>query len=95
MNDYKTRKPFGFRVFAFPGKIQEVQNQFPSEIVWNTERREDMEDLEFKQLFRRIVDRYELDPVTAAELLRRILAILKNRDEEHLQTDTKYEILMK
>ena len=38
-----------------------------------------MEDANFKELFQRIVDRYELAPDVAAELLQRILAILKNK----------------
>ena len=38
-----------------------------------------MEDANFKELFQRIVDRYELAPDVASELLQRILAILKNK----------------
>lgn len=53
-----------------------------------------MEDANFKELFQRIVDRYELAPDVAAELLQRILAILKNSEDESLQFDSKYEILI-
>ena len=53
-----------------------------------------MEDANFKELFQRIVDRYELAPDVAAELLQRILAILKNTEDETLQSDSKYEILI-
>lgn len=53
-----------------------------------------MEDANFKELFQRIVDRYELAPDVAAELLQRILAILKNTEDESLQSDSKYEILI-
>ena len=53
-----------------------------------------MEDANFKELFQRIVDRYELAPDVAAELLQRILAILKNTEDEALQSDSKYEILI-
>ena len=52
-----------------------------------------MEDANFKELFQRIVDRYELAPDVAAELLQRILAILKNTENDPLQTEPKYEIL--
>ena len=48
-----------------------------------------MEDAKFKELFQRIVDRYELAPDVAAELLQRILAILKNTEDESLQSDSK------
>ena len=53
-----------------------------------------MEDTNFKELFQRIVDRYELAPDVASELLQRILAILKNTEDESLQSDSKYEILI-
>ncbi len=53
-----------------------------------------MEEANFKELFQRIVDQYELAPDVAAELLQRILAILKNREGEPLQSDSKYEILI-
>ena len=53
-----------------------------------------MEDASFKELFQRIVDRYELAPDVASELLQRILAILKNTEGEPLQSDSKYEILI-
>ena len=53
-----------------------------------------MEDAKFKELFQRIVDRYELAPDVASELLQRILAILKNTEDESLQSDSKYEILI-
>ena len=53
-----------------------------------------MEDKKFKELFQRIVDRYELAPDVAAELLQRILAVLKNTGDESLQSDFKYEILI-
>ena len=53
-----------------------------------------MEDANFKELFQRIVDRYELAPDVASELLQRILAILKNKEGEPLQSDSKYEILI-
>lgn len=41
-----------------------------------------MEDKEFQELFRRIVDRYELAPDAAEALLHRILAVLSNRAPE-------------
>ena len=53
-----------------------------------------MEDTNFKELFQKIVDRYELAPEVAAELLQRILIILKNTEDESLQSDSKYEILI-
>ena len=53
-----------------------------------------MEDANFKELFQRIVDRYELAPDVAAELLQRILDILKNTEDEILRSDSKYEILI-
>ena len=53
-----------------------------------------MEDTNFKELFRKIVDRYELAPDVAAELLQRILAVLKNTEDKALQSDSKYEILI-
>ena len=53
-----------------------------------------MEDANFMELFQRIVDRYELAPDVAAELLQRMLAILKNTEDEALQSDSKYEILI-
>ena len=53
-----------------------------------------MEDAKFKELFQRIVDRYELAPDVATELLQRILTILKNTEDEALQSDSKYEILI-
>lgn len=53
-----------------------------------------MEDANFMELYQRIVDRYELAPDVAAELLQRILAILKNTEDEALQSDSKYEILI-
>ena len=53
-----------------------------------------MEDAKFKELFQRIVDRYELAPDVATELLQRILANLKNAEGELLQSDSKYEILI-
>lgn len=53
-----------------------------------------MEDANFMELFQRIVDRYELAPDVAAELLQRILAILKTTEDEALQSDSKYEILI-
>lgn len=34
----------------------------------------------FKELFQKIVERYELSPDVAAELLKKILAILSNKD---------------
>lgn len=44
-----------------------------------------VEEEEFKKLFQRIVEAYQIMPETAAELLQRILAILANDQEE---TDT-------
>lgn len=44
-----------------------------------------MEEANFKELFQRIVDRYELAPDVAAELLQRILIILKSSEDEALQ----------
>lgn len=52
-----------------------------------------MEDANFKELFQRIVDRYELAPDMAAELLQRILTILKNAEAKPLQINSEYEIL--
>ena len=52
-----------------------------------------MEDANFKELFQRIVNRYELAPDVAAELLQKILRILKSAEEDNLQSDSKYEIL--
>lgn len=53
-----------------------------------------MEEEKFKELFQMIVDRYELAPDVAAELLQRILAILRNTADDPLQTESKYEILI-
>ncbi len=53
-----------------------------------------MEDEYFRELFQRIVDRYELAPDVAAELLQRILIILNNTEDKSLQSDSKYEILI-
>ena len=39
-----------------------------------------MEDKEFRELFQRIIDQYELEPDIAEELLQRILNILLNCD---------------
>ena len=52
-----------------------------------------MEDTNFKELFQKIVDRYELAPEVAAELLQKILKILKSAEEDNLQSNSKYEIL--
>ena len=52
-----------------------------------------MEDENFKELFQRIVNRYELAPDVAAELLQKILKILKSAEEDNLQSNSKYEIL--
>lgn len=52
-----------------------------------------MEDANFKELFQRIVNRYELAPDVAAELLQKILKILKSAEEDNLQSNSKYEIL--
>ena len=41
------------------------------------------EEEEFKQLFRRIVEMYQISPDTAAELLQRILSILADSQEEN------------
>ena len=41
-----------------------------------------MEDRKFKELFQSVVDRYELSANVAAELLQRILTILKNTEDE-------------
>ena len=40
------------------------------------------EEEEFKQLFRRIVEMYQISPDTATELLQRILTILADNQEE-------------
>ena len=53
-----------------------------------------MEDANFKELVQGLVDQYELAPDVAAELLQRILTILKNTEDEALQSDSKYEILV-
>ena len=52
-----------------------------------------MEDENFKELFQRIVNRYELAPDVAAELLQKILKILKSAEEDNLQSISKYEFL--
>lgn len=52
-----------------------------------------MEDTDFKELFQGIVDRYELDPDIAADLLQRILKILEKMEPNNLQFDPKCEIL--
>lgn len=44
-----------------------------------------VEEEEFKKLFQRIVETYQITPETAAELLQRILTILASDQEE---TDT-------
>ena len=54
-----------------------------------------MEDTTFKALFQRIVDRYELDPHVAAKLLQRILLFLENTEDKTLQSDAKYEMLIR
>lgn len=41
-----------------------------------------IEEDEFKLLFRRIIEMYQISPETAAELLKRILAILVNSLEK-------------
>ena len=41
-----------------------------------------MEDKEFRELFLRIADQFELDPDVAEELLKRILRILSRGDPE-------------
>ena len=41
-----------------------------------------MEDKEFRELFQRIVNQYELEPDIAEELLQRILNILSHCDPE-------------
>ncbi len=46
-----------------------------------------MEEAIFKELFQRIVDQYELAPDVAAELLQKILTILKNTENNHLQAN--------
>lgn len=53
-----------------------------------------MEDATFKEFFQSIVDRYELASDVASELLQKILTILKNTEDEALQSDSKYEILI-
>lgn len=53
-----------------------------------------MDDKDFAELFQSVVDRYELDPVTAEQLLQKILAILEKDRKESLQREEKYEILM-
>ena len=54
-----------------------------------------MEDANFKELFQTIVELYELAPDVASELLQRILAILNDTENEDLQSESKYEILIK
>ena len=41
-----------------------------------------IEEEEFKQLFHRIVEMYQISPETASELLQRILTILADNQEE-------------
>lgn len=53
-----------------------------------------MEEASFRELFQSIVDRYELDPGVAAALLQKILAILKNNENDPLPMDPKYKILI-
>jgi hypothetical protein len=53
-----------------------------------------MEDAYFKELFQRIVDWYELTPDVAAELLQKILIILKNTEYEALKSNPEYEIVI-
>lgn len=53
-----------------------------------------MEDADFKELFQKIIDQYELAPDVALELLQRVLAVLKNTAGETLPSDLKYEILI-
>lgn len=53
-----------------------------------------MEEVYFKELFQQIVGRYALPSEAAEELLQRILAILKNAEDDHLPTVPKYEILL-
>jgi hypothetical protein len=54
-----------------------------------------MEDTKFKELFQSVVDRYELSANVAAELLQRILLFLENTEDKTLQSDAKYEILIR
>ena len=53
-----------------------------------------MEDNKFRELFQSVMEHYELDPVVAEQLLRRILEILENSGDDTLQTEGKYEILI-
>ena len=54
-----------------------------------------MEDTTFKALFQRIVDQYELAPDAADRLLQRILEVLQNETEKTLQSESKYEMLIR
>jgi hypothetical protein len=54
-----------------------------------------MEDTKFKELCQSVVDRYELSANVAAELLQRILLFLENTEDKALQSDAKYEILIR
>ena len=48
-----------------------------------------MEEENFKKLFQKIVNCYELAPEVARELLNRILEILNNTKDESSQPDSK------
>ena len=52
-----------------------------------------MDEANFKKLFQRIVEQYDLAPDVASDLLRRILSILENTKNAYLQIDQNYEIL--
>ena len=52
-----------------------------------------MNEEDFKKLFRRVVEEYELSQEVAFALLKRILEILNNIENDHLQIETNYEIL--
>ena len=54
-----------------------------------------MEDADFRELFQQIVDRYELAPDVAAELLQRILWILKKAEDAPLRSEPNCEIPVK
>lgn len=52
-----------------------------------------MEEMNFKELFQKIVEHYELAPEAAEELQKRILTILNSTEDASLPSDFKYEIL--
>ena len=52
-----------------------------------------MGTIDFKELYRKIVDQYELDPVSAEQLLRKILEELKNSGTAYQLPEGNFERL--